>query len=119
MTLKSLKIEAEKAIEKAQDLKGLNNAFKKYLGKKAELTQILRSLEKLAKAKRVKVGKEANILKNSLRIKFDQKARELKEQVQKQAEEKEWIDNLPVKNIADIIILITANLTDFSLPYLV
>ena len=94
MTLKTLKIEAEKAIKKAQDLKTLNDIFKKYLGKKSELTQILRSLEKLAKVKRVKVGKEANVLKNYLRIKFDQKARELKEKAQKQAEEKEWIDEL-------------------------
>jgi len=92
MTLKSLKIEAEKAIEKARDLKVLNNAFKKYLGKKSELTRILRSLEKLPKAKRVKVGKEANTLKNSLRIQFDKKARELKEKAQKETEEKEWID---------------------------
>ncbi len=92
MTLKTLKIEAEKAIEKARDLKVLNNAFKKYLGKKSELTRILRSLEKLPKAKRVKVGKEANTLKNSLRIQFDKKARELKEKAQKETEEKEWID---------------------------
>lgn len=92
MTLKSLKIEAQKAIEKAQDLKALNDIYRKYLGKQGELTQILRSLEKMPKAKRVKVGKEANILKNSLRIKFDQKARDLKEKAQKEAEEKEWID---------------------------
>ena len=92
MTLKTLKIEAEKAIVSASDLKALNDVFKKYLGKKAELTQILRSLEKMPKAKRIKIGKEANTLKNSLRIKFDQKARELKEKAQKQAEEKEWID---------------------------
>ena len=92
MTLKTLKIEAQKAIEKARDLKALNSAFKKYLGKKSELTRILRSLEKLPKAKRIKVGKEANTLKNSLRIQFDKKARELKEKVQKETEEKEWID---------------------------
>jgi len=92
MTLKTLKIEAEKAVEKARDLKSLNDAFKKYLGKKSELTRILRSLEKLPKAKRVKVGKEANTLKNSLRIQFNKKAIELKEKAQKETEEKEWID---------------------------
>ena len=92
MTPNNLKIKAQKAIIGAQDLKALNDAFKQYLGKKGELTQILRSLEKLPKAKRIKVGKEANVLKNSLRIKFDQKARELKEKAQEQAERKEWID---------------------------
>ena len=84
MALKTIKIEAQKAIEKARDLKSLNSAFKKYLGKKSELTQILRSLEKLPKVKRVKVGKEANSLKNSLRVQFDKKARELKEKAQKE-----------------------------------
>jgi len=92
MTLKALKIEAEKAINRAQDLRALNDVFKQYLGKKCELTRILRSLEKMPKAKRIKIGKEANVLKNSLRIKFDQKARELKVKDQQAAEEKEWID---------------------------
>ena len=92
MELKTLKIEAQKAIGGAQDLKVLNDIYKKYLGKKGELTQILRSLENLPKAKRVKVGREANVLKNSLRIKFDEKAQELKEKTQKQAEQTEWLD---------------------------
>jgi len=52
----------------------------------------LKSLEKLPKAKRVKIGKEANEIKNFLRIKFDQKAQEIKEKIKKEAEEKEWID---------------------------
>lgn len=90
--LKLLKIKAQNEIKKAQDLKGLNDVFKKYLGKKGELTQVLKSLEKLPKAKRVKIGKGANELKNFLRIKFDQKAQEIKEKVKKEAEEKEWID---------------------------
>ncbi|PIS17245.1 MAG: phenylalanine--tRNA ligase subunit alpha [Candidatus Nealsonbacteria bacterium CG09_land_8_20_14_0_10_42_14] len=92
MTLKTLKIEAEKAIIGAQDLKGLNDVYKKYLGKEGELTRILRSLEKLPKAKRVKVGKETNNLKNVLTIKFDQRTQVLKEKAQQEAEEKEWID---------------------------
>jgi len=90
--LKLLKNWAKNEIEKAKDLKELNEVFKKYLGKKGELTQILCSLEKLPKAKKVKIGKEANQLKNFLRIKFDQKAREIKEKIKKEAEEKEWID---------------------------
>jgi len=92
INLKSLKNQAQKAIEKAEDLKELNEIFKKYLGKKGELTQVLKSLEKLPKAKKVKIGKEANELKNFLGIKFDQEAQELKEKVKKEAEEKEWID---------------------------
>jgi len=90
--LKSLKNRAENEIKKAEDLKELNEIFKKYLGKKGQLTQVLKSLEKLPKAKRVKIGKEANEIKNFLRIKFDQKAQEIKEKIKKEAEEKEWID---------------------------
>jgi len=90
--LKLLKNRAEKTIEKAGDLKELNEIFKKYLGKRGELTQVLKSLEKLPKAKKIKIGKEANQLKDFLRIKFDQKAQEIKEKIEKEVEEKEWID---------------------------
>ncbi|TET84154.1 MAG: phenylalanine--tRNA ligase subunit alpha, partial [Candidatus Nealsonbacteria bacterium] len=90
--LKTLQNRAENEIKTTKDLKELNEIFKKYLGKKAELTQVLHSLEKLPKAKRVKIGQQANQLKNFLKIKFGQKAQELKEKVRKEVEEKEWID---------------------------
>ncbi len=90
--LKTLKNQAKKEIEKSKDLKQLNQVFKKYLDKKGELTRILRSLEKLPRAKKVELGREANQLKNSLRIQFDKKARDLKEKIQKETEEKEWFD---------------------------
>lgn len=92
INLKSLKNQAQNKIGKAKDLKELNEIFKKYLGKRGELTQILRSLEKLPKTKRVKIGREANELKNFLRIKFDQKAKDVKEKIIKAAKEGEWID---------------------------
>lgn len=90
--LKLLKIKAKKEVEKASNLKELDEVFKRYLGKRGEITQILRSLEKLPKAKRVKIGKAANQLKNFLQIKFDQKAQELKEKARKLAGKMEWID---------------------------
>lgn len=90
--LKSLKKQAKKEIEKTKNLKELDGVFNKYFGKKGELTLILRSLEKLPKAKRVKIGKSANELKNFLRIKFDERVREIKEKIKKEVEEKEWID---------------------------
>jgi len=92
MGLKSLKIQVKKEIETAKSLKELNGIFKKYLGKKGELTRILRSLEKLPKEKRIKIGKGANELKNFLRIKVDERTQELKEKIQKEMEEKEWLD---------------------------
>jgi phenylalanyl-tRNA synthetase alpha chain len=90
--LKKLKIETKKGIEKAPDLKGLNDVFNKYLGKKGELTQVLRSLEKLPKTKRVRVGKGANKLKGFLKTKFDQREQEIKERFRKSAQEAEWLD---------------------------
>ncbi len=92
INLKLLKNQIKKAIDSAKDLKELNDIFKRYLGKRGELTQILRSLEKLPKAKRVKIGKEANELKNFLRIKCDQKVQEIKEKIKKETAKIEWID---------------------------
>jgi len=92
INLKLLKNQIKKAIDSAKDLKELNDIFKRYLGKRGELTQVLRSLEKLPKAKRVKIGKEANELKNFLRIKYDQKVQEIKEKIKKETAKIEWID---------------------------
>ena len=92
MELKTLKIEAQKAIESTQDLKTLQDVYKKYLGKAGKLTQILRSLKNLPERERAKKGKEANQLKNFLGIKFAETARSLKEKSQKEAAKKEWID---------------------------
>ena len=102
INLKTLKNQARNEIKKATELKELNEIFKKYLGKReGELTQILRSLEKLPKAKRVKIGREANELKNFLRTAFDQKAQDIKEKIKTQIEEKEWLDiTAPGKKLA-------------------
>jgi len=90
--LKSLKVKAEKELLRAQDPKDLDIVFKKYLGKKGELTRILRSLKNLPKAKRVKVGKEANKLKNFLSIRFSEAISVLKEKAQKEGKVNEWLD---------------------------
>jgi len=92
ISLKLLKIEAQKEIKKAPDLKGLNDIFNKYLGKRGELTRILRSLEKLPKGKRARIGSKVNKLKDFLKIKFDQRAEEIKEKIKKETEIKEWLD---------------------------
>jgi len=90
--LKSLKVGAEKEIKSTQDLKGLDQFFRKYLGRKGELTRILHSLKKLPKERRIKVGKEANELKNFIKIEFDKRVQILKEKARQRVEEKEWID---------------------------
>jgi len=90
--LKKLKSEAQKEIKKAKDLKGLDLVFKKYLGKKGRLTQILRSLKKLKKPKRVKLGKDANLLKRFIEKNIQEKSKKIKEKASFEALKKDWID---------------------------
>jgi phenylalanyl-tRNA synthetase alpha chain len=89
INLKLLKNRAEKEIKKTDNLKELNEVFKKYLGKRGELTRILRSLEKLPKIKRIRVGKKVNELKFFLQEKFAQKKSAFAEAT---ADKEEWID---------------------------
>jgi len=99
--LKSIKILAQKEIEKAKNLKELNRVFKKYLGKKGKLSLILGSLKELPLEERKKIGKKANELKNVLEGKFDKKVQEIKKQAKKGIVKKEWVDvTIPGKKIA-------------------
>jgi len=72
-SLRPLKNQVKKEIEKAKNSEELNTIFNKYLGKKGEITLVLSSLEKLPKVKRAKVGKEANEIKNFLQEKIQEK----------------------------------------------
>ena len=90
--LKLLQKKAEKELKEAKELKQLEDIFQKYLGKKGEITKILRSLEKLPKTKRVKIGKQTNHLKNLLKVKIEAKAGKLKEKIREEVKEREWID---------------------------
>lgn len=87
--LKSLKNQATIEIEKTGNLKDLNEIFKKYLGKESQITQVLRSLEKLPKVERAKIGKEANEIKRFLEQEIEKK----KSSFVKATEDKgEWFD---------------------------
>jgi len=66
MDLKDIKNRAENEISLAQDFNQLKEIEKKYLGKKGELTQVLRSLKDLSVDEKKNIGKESNILKNVL-----------------------------------------------------
>jgi phenylalanyl-tRNA synthetase alpha chain len=92
MKFEKLKNTAEKEIKLVEDLNGLQDFSKKYLGKQGELTQILRSLKDLPKRERIMVGKDANELKNFLVSIYEEKEAQLKEKGIKAAQEKEWID---------------------------
>lgn len=91
-SLNLLKNKAKKDIESANDLKDLDLIYKTYLGDESELARILRSLKDLPKKRKAKIGKEANELKNFLKIKFSETAAALKEKSEKEKEAKEWFD---------------------------
>jgi phenylalanyl-tRNA synthetase alpha chain len=100
INLKFWKKEAAKEIKKAQNLKELDKIFKRYLGKRGQLTQVLRSLKKLPKEKRKRVGKEANKLKAFLEKRIEKKGKTLKKKKQKKTPKPEWIDvSLPGKKV--------------------
>jgi phenylalanyl-tRNA synthetase alpha chain len=91
VNLKLLKKQAEKELKNAKDLKDFDDIFKKYIGKQGELVQVLRSLKKLPKGKRIKIGKEANELKNFIRQKIELRTNEMRK-AGAFAEKEEWID---------------------------
>ncbi len=66
MKLEPLKIKAQKEVKSAKNLKELDGLYKKYLGKKSEITQILRSLKDLPEKERKKQGRLANQIKKEI-----------------------------------------------------
>lgn len=88
----TIKHRVEKELKSAENLKDLDEIFKKELGKKGEIARILKSLDELPKEKRAKIGKGINELKNFLKLKLDEKSQTLKEKAEKEQERKEWFD---------------------------
>jgi len=73
MELKNLQKKAEKEIDLAEDLKQLDDIYKTYLGKKGEITRILRSLKDLPQRQRKKTGELANKIKRGLELEITKK----------------------------------------------
>ncbi len=90
--LKSIKKRAEKDIEKSKSLNELNSVYKQYLGKRGELSAILRSLKDMSKVQRKKIGKQANRLRDFLQDKVEEKSKILLEQTAETAEKSEIFD---------------------------
>jgi len=96
----ALKNQSEKETEGAQNLKELDEIWRKYLGKKGEITRILGFLKGLPKEKRGEVGKEVNILKKFLEEKIKEKKKELRDLMEKESVKKSFIDiTIPGKKI--------------------
>ncbi len=73
----SVKTEASQACATVETIEELEALRVKYLGKKGELTQILRGMGKLPAAERPKVGQMVNQAKNELEATYTQRRTEL------------------------------------------
>ncbi len=100
INFQKLKIEAKNEINKADNLKTLDEIFRKYFDEGGILRSLTSSLQTLSKAKRARFGKRINELKNFLREALEKKEKEIKEKLEKGIEEKEWIDvTIPGKRV--------------------
>ena len=85
--IEEIKKNSMKEIEKAEDLKVLQEIKVKYLGKKGELTQVLRGMGKLSNDERPIIGKLVNEVRDILEEEFNKKEEKLKsEELQKRLE---------------------------------
>ena len=78
MSLEELKKIASSDLEKIKDLKSLENWRVKYLGRKSQLTQILRSLAEKSIEEKKQIGGAANALRQDLENLFNGKTEDLK-----------------------------------------
>ncbi len=76
-TLKKLAQEAKTAINTVSDLNQLKEIEVKYLGRKGEITEIIKGLKDLTVEEKKKVGPFSNEIKNNLIIDIEQKRNEL------------------------------------------
>lgn len=89
---------ALKLIEEAKDSTTLQDIRVKYLGKKGELTTILKSMKDLSKEERPVMGKLVNDVKKVVEEKLDEAVNKIKEEEKKKKLESEVIDiTLPGK----------------------
>lgn len=87
-----------KALSEADSIDKLNDLRIKILGKKGELTQILKGMGKLSDKERPEIGKLANEIKTELEQKIAEKDLELKKALKEERMRREFIDvTIPTK----------------------
>ena len=90
--LQTIKEQAAQALAQAGDPKLLDELRVKYLGKKGELTAILKQMGKLSAEERPKVGAFANEVRASIEALIDEKAASIKAEMQSKKLEAEKLD---------------------------
>jgi phenylalanyl-tRNA synthetase alpha chain len=98
--INQIKTNALEEIEKVQDLKNLNDLKVKYLGKKGELTAILRGMGALSAEERPVIGNLVNEAREQIESVIASKEEKFKNQEMQEKLEKESIDiTLPASKI--------------------
>ena len=94
MEEKITKIEEEalRKISEAKDMQSLNEVRVKYLGKKGELTSVLRGMGELSPEERPKVGTLVNCARDKIEAKIEEYEKDLKQKEMDAKLEKEKID---------------------------
>ncbi|MBS3943719.1 MAG: phenylalanine--tRNA ligase subunit alpha [Dethiobacter sp.] len=90
--LDGLEQEAREAASSAGDLREIQNLRLRYLGKKGELTLMLRALAQIPAAERPMVGKRANALRDTLEQLFQDREAHIKKSTAGSRWERERID---------------------------
>ena len=90
--IENLKKEAKEKIEKIQSLQELQDLKIKYLGKKSDLSLMLKGLGALSTEERPKIGSLVNEVKTEIEEKLNEAEKVLKEKVLEQKLSKEKID---------------------------
>ncbi len=98
--IEAIKIKAKEEITNVKDAKELNDLKVKYLGKKGELTAILRGMGGLTPEERPVIGSLVNVVRDELESKIQEKEEAFKKEEMIEKLEKEKIDiTLPSNKI--------------------
>ena len=98
--IEQIKVNALKEIEQAKDLKELNEVNVKYLGKKGELTAVLRGMGALSAEERPVIGSLVNVIRDELEKAISEKEEKFKAEEMEAKLAKEKIDiTLPANKI--------------------
>ena len=96
--LEAIRVKAEHDLQEAKDKQALENLRIRYLGKKGELTAILKQMGKLSAEERPAIGKMANEIRAAINSELSKRAAQLKEAETAKQLESEKIDvTLPGK----------------------
>lgn len=90
--LEQIKVEAVKKIQETEDQKALQDLKVQYLGKKGQITEVLKGMGKLSPEERPIIGQLANEVRDILQKELDEKGKQLEQAALQKQLEAEAID---------------------------